>query len=82
MSVGEAHSYINGFNRRHRQSWEQSRMLCRLVYKVLSGEDLDWNFPWDDEVPEATEATEEQIDALREKARMMEKLMNHEKPKE
>ena len=77
MSIGEAYSYINGFNRRHRQSWEQSRMLCRLVYKVLSGEDLDWEFPWDDEnETEEPEVTEEQLDALRDKARMMENIMN------
>ena len=69
MSVGEAHSYINGFNRRHRQPWEQSRALCRLVYKVLSGEDLEWKFPWDDDNDEeANEVTEEQLDALRKKS--------------
>lgn len=77
MGITEAVGYIKGLNRRHRQSWEQSRMLCRLVYKLLSGEDLEWDFPWDSEQEsEEPEATKEELAALREKARKMEILMN------
>ena len=75
MTVSEAVCYIKGLNRRHRQDWERTRMLCRLITSVLTGEELDLPFPWDEE-EDRKDLTEDELDALRERARMMEKLMN------
>lgn len=79
MSVGEAKDYIKGLNRRHRQTWEQTRMLCRFVYGAAGGKNFEMALPWDnedEEREERKEATPEELAALRARARMMEKAMN------
>lgn len=79
MSVGEAKDYIKGLNRRHRQTWEQTRMLCRFVYGAAGGKNFEMALPWDnedEEREERKEVTPEELAALRARARMMEKAMN------
>ena len=79
MSVGEAKDYIKGLNRRHRQTWEQTRMLCRFVYGAAGGKNFEMALPWDnedEEREERKEATPEELAALRARAREMEKAMN------
>ena len=82
MSVGEAKDYIKGLNRRHRQTWEQTRMLCRFVHGAGGGKNFDLPFSWDhenEEQEEKREATAEELAALRARAREMEKKMRIEK---
>ena len=74
MGVSEATDYIIGLNRRYRQDWERTRMGVQVFHKVQTGKDLDLEFPW--EIQEKPEATEEEMKALRDKAKAMEKLMN------
>lgn len=75
MGVGEASSYMCGQDRRSRQSWEQTRMLCGLVHKVLTGKDLDLAFPWDE--PDCESApTDEELARLRSLAREAERQRN------
>jgi hypothetical protein len=48
MSGHEVAAYLRGMAKRQRSGWEQVRLLCRLVYKVATGEDLEMDFPWED----------------------------------
>ena len=78
MSVGEAKDYIKGLNRRHRQAWEQTRLLCRFVYGAAGGKNFEMPFSWDcenGEEEEKREATPEELAALRARAREMEKKL-------
>lgn len=74
MGAAEARDYIIGMNRRYRQDWERSRMEVQVLHKVQTGKDLELEFPWETE--DKPEVTEEEIDALRERAKMLETLMN------
>ena len=80
MSVVEAKDYIEGLNRRHRQNWEMTRLLGRLFVKVETGKDWDVDFAWENEPGEERETpTEEVLNELRKKAKMMEERMNANK---
>lgn len=72
MSFSEAQDYVEGLNRRSRQDWERTRFLGGIVYKVLTGKNLDVSFPWD-ENPEKEIPNDEEIEELRMKAKLMEK---------
>ena len=78
MTVAEALSFLLGQDRRHRQGWEQTRLLGGLVYKVLTGESWQYKFPWDDEnqSAEPDETTQDEFRTLRAHARTMEKFFN------
>lgn len=75
MGIGEARDYIEGMNRRYRQDWERTRLEATVLHKVMTGKDLELEFPWEKE-DEAKESTPEELEQLRKKARMMEKVMN------
>lgn len=78
MSVAEVRDYIKGLNRRHRQAWEQTRLLCRFVHGAGGGKNFNLPFSWDDEngeQEEKREATPEELAALRARAREMEKKL-------
>lgn len=74
MGISEAKDYVIGLNRRYRQDWERTRMEVQVFHKVQTGKDLDIEFPW--EIQEKPEATEEEMKALRDKAKAMERIMN------
>lgn len=77
MSITETVCYLNGQDRRHRQQWEQTRLLAGLVCKVLTGDDIGLEFPWDDEAQEdKPETTPEELEALRAAAREAERTVN------
>ena len=77
MTVAEASSFLRGQDRRHRQGWEQSRLLGGLVHKVLTGADWHPAFPWDDEYKEDDEQTDaEDLKALRAIGRQMQDMVN------
>lgn len=76
LTMSEARAYLTGQDRRHRQSWEQTRMLMSLVHKMLTGENLNMDLPWDEGVAEKEETTAEDLQRLRALARQEESRMN------
>ncbi len=78
MTVAEALSFLRGQDRRHRQGWEQTRLLGGLVHKVLTGADWSPQFPWDNEdrPAESEDTSEEKMRALRALARQVEQTFN------
>ena len=76
MTVSETICYLAGQDRRHRQQWEQTRLLAGTVVKVLTGEDIDMSFPWEECEESADSPTDEQLAELRAKARALERQMN------
>lgn len=48
MTREEAEDYIAGQDRRSRQQWEMTRQLGSIICKVVTGEDLNWELPWED----------------------------------
>lgn len=62
LTIAEAQDYMAGQDRRHRQQWEQTRFLSSIVYKTLTGQDLDLTFPWEEEAEIGDE--EEQAEAI------------------
>lgn len=80
MSVAEARDYIKGLNRRYRQNWEMTRLLGRLLVKVETGKDWDMDFVWEfEDNDKKSEPTDEELNELREKARIMEQIMNSDR---
>lgn len=77
MSVAEAVDYIAGMRKRERQSWEQTRLLAEIVCKVMTGEGLDMELPWDKERGDVETEEEKQaaLTDLRERAKEMEQMM-------
>lgn len=78
MTVAEALSFLRGQDRRHRQGWEQTRLLGGLVHKVLTGADWEPQFPWDKEnrPAESDDTSEEEMRGLRALARQVEQRFN------
>ena len=65
-----------GQDRRCRQQWEQTRLLAGLVYEILTGEDYDLPFPWDESAAEIKRMSSDELENMQAKARAMEKWMN------
>ena len=76
MTIAEAVSYMRGQDRRSRQAWEQTRELAGLIYKVLTGEDYDREFPWDGENEDEEQMSATDKEEMWAKARMMEDWAN------
>lgn len=75
MTIAETNSYLSGQDRRARQGWEQTRLLGGLIYKVLTGDDWECPFPWDEKSEEVATSPEEMA-RLRAMAREVEKSFN------
>lgn len=78
MGISEAREFAEGVMMRSRSGWEQTRMVCKLMIKVMTGEDHHIPLPWDDET-EDEETTEEDLEELRKKAERMEDYLNGKK---
>ena len=78
MGISEAREFAEGVMMRSRPGWEQTRMVCELMIKVMTGEDHHIPLPWDDET-EDEETTEEDLEELRKKAERMEDYLNGKK---
>lgn len=76
LSLPEVYDYIRGQDRRHRTSWEQTRMICRVISKCMTGANLEMSFPWDsgDEEKNEPEITEEERERLHQRAKALEKI--------
>ena len=67
---------MRGQDRRCRQQWEQTRQLETLIYKVLTGQDLNMSLPWDEDTAATREMTPEELQEMWAKARAMEEMVN------
>lgn len=71
LTLSEAIDYIKGQDRRCRQHWERTRFLAATIYKVLTGEELELQFAWEQE-PEKSEdemsEEEKEWEAIKRKA--------------
>lgn len=76
MTVSETVAFLRGQDRRHRQGWAQTRLLAGIVVKVLTGESIELEFPWDDESDAVDRPTDEELEELRRKARALERQIN------
>lgn len=79
MDFAEVESFIEGLNRRNRESWEQTRLLGYIIAQVNSTKTLKQSdilrFPWDEEEPEEkkdTHVSDEDVKRLRAMAKAAE----------
>lgn len=78
MTMGEVESFLTGLNRRHRDAWEQTRIIGYIIAQANSTKKLEQTdilrFPWDIENAEIkdTSISDEDMKRLREKAKQME----------
>ncbi|MEB3372543.1 hypothetical protein SFC43_00520 [Bacteroides sp. CR5/BHMF/2] len=85
MDFIEVESFIDGLNRRNRESWEQTRLLGYIIAQSNSTKTLKQTdilrFPWDDATDENkdTSVTDEEIERLRAKAKIVESQLNANK---
>lgn len=74
LGIREAEDYQRGMQMRTRDMYECTRSIVAVVHKVLTGKDVNWRFPWDNQT-DGEAVTELSIDEARDMARKMEKLM-------
>lgn len=73
MEFYEIDAILNSMHYRHRQSWEQTRMICYVLAQSNSTKSIKptdiIHFPWDDDSePADTYVNEEDIERLKKKA--------------
>ena len=83
MDFIEVESFIDGLNRRNRESWEQTRSLGFIIAQSNSTKTLKQTdilrFSWDEEEKKDTSVTDEEIQRLRAKAKEVESQLNPNK---
>ena len=83
MSFIEVESFLDGLNRRNRESWEQTRLLGYIIAQSNSTKTLKQTdilrFPWDEEEKKDTSVTNEDMKRLRSKAKALESQLNTNK---
>ena len=83
MDFIEVESFIDGLNRRNRESWEQTRLLGYIIAQSNSTKTLKQTdilrFPWDEEEKKDTSVTNEDMKRLRAKAKALESQLNTNK---
>lgn len=83
MSFIEVESFLDGLNRRTRESWEQTRLLGYIIAQSNSTKTLKQTdilrFPWDEEEKKDTSVTNEDMKRLRAKAKAFESQLNTNK---
>nr|WP_317473164.1 hypothetical protein [Bacteroides hominis (ex Liu et al. 2022)]MDV6156499.1 hypothetical protein [Bacteroides hominis (ex Liu et al. 2022)] len=82
MTLAEVRCFLEGLIRRNRESWEQTRIVAYVIAQANSTRDLEPSdvlcFPWDvKEEKGQTTVTDEEMEMLREKAKLIEKEINH-----
>lgn len=80
MEEWEVYNFYDSLQYANRAEWEQTRLLMYVTAQVNSRKKLDIQdiiaLPWDDNYDESNkEMTNEQRDALRQKAKAMEKIL-------
>lgn len=83
MDFIEVESFLDGLNRRNRESWEQTRLLGYIIAQSNSTKTLKQTdilrFPWDEEEKKDTSVTNEDMKRLRAKAKALESQLNTNK---
>lgn len=78
MTFREVEAFLTGFNRRNRESWEQTRIIGYIMAQANSTKKLEYTdiirFPWDEEDSTSPDVPDEEIQRLREKAKAMETI--------
>lgn len=83
MTLAEVRYFLEGLGRRNRESWEQTRIIAYVIAQANSTKDLEPSdilcFPWEDEKEKKgqTTVTDAEMERLREKAKLIEKGINH-----
>lgn len=84
MNFVEVGLFLEGLNKRHREAWEQTRILGYIIAQANSTKTLKQtdilNFPWD-EPEEATKeetVSDEDMTRLRAKAKQIESQLKEE----
>ena len=82
MTVSEVRCFLEGLGRRNRESWEQTRIIAYVIAQENCTKDLYPSdvlfFPCDDkEEKRQTAVTDAEMERLREKAKLIEKEINH-----
>ena len=83
MDFIEVESFIDGLNRRNRESWEQTRLLGFIIAQSNSTKTLKQTdilrFSWDEEEKKDTSVTDEEMQRLRAKAKEVESQLTPNK---
>ena len=83
MDFIEVESFIDGLNRRNRETWEQTRLLGFIIAQSNSTKTLKQTdilrFPWDEEEKKDTCVTDECMKRLRVMAKEVESQLNTKK---
>ena len=75
MSVAEARDYVEGVHLKRKEEWERVRLMTKMIVTAMTGEEPEIRFKWDED--EANEEPDDnELEALRQKAERMEKLIN------
>lgn len=77
MTFGEVETFLMGFNRRNRDTWEQTRIIGYIIAQANSTKKLKQTdilrFPWDESKEDRdTHVSDEEIARLRAKAKQIE----------
>lgn len=72
LGLQEAADYLEGAQKRERETWEQTRHLSKVIVKCMTGSDFQMTMPW--ELPTAEEI-EEQTEEAMAAAKAMERLV-------
>ena len=82
MTLTEVRHLLEGYERRKRDAWEQTRILGYITAQVNSTKKLKQtdilSFPWDQEVikKKVVSVPDSEIKRLREKAKQVEQTLN------
>lgn len=68
---------LGALQERDKTSWEQTRLICRVVVGAFTGSDFSFPLPWDDDTAENDTPTVDDVENLRQMAKIFEKAMNN-----
>ena len=78
MTFAEVVAFLDGLNRRNRESWEQTRIVAHVIAQANSTKQLEASdvlrFPWDEEQDKKkrSDVSDEDIKRLRKEAKLIE----------
>ena len=86
MEEWEVYNFYDSLKYANRSEWEQTRLLMYVIAQVNSKKKIDikeiMSFPWEDDYEESSkEYNEEDRNRLRQKAMMIEKLLQQQNGK-
>ena len=81
MSFGEVETFLTGFYRRNRDSWEQTRVIGYIIAQANSTKQLEQTdilrFPWEENKEDkTTRVPDDEMKRLQEMAKLVEQTYN------